>query len=61
MPEHLMGVSEIAELLGLTRQRVHQIRQLEGFPEPTATIAMGPVWLRVDVETWAHETGRLTS
>lgn len=59
MPEHLMGVTEIAQLLGVTRQRVHQLRQLDDFPEPTATLAAGAIWLRADIEAWARETGRL--
>lgn len=59
MSHHLMGVAEIAELLGLTRQRVHQLRQIEGFPEPTSVLAIGPVWESADVERWARETGRL--
>lgn len=59
MPDRLMGVAEIAELLGLTRQRVHQLRQLDDFPEPFTTLAVGAVWDGDVVETWARETGRL--
>lgn len=54
MPSHLMGVAEIAELLNVTRQRVHQLRALDGFPEPTASLAIGDVWLRSDIEAWAQ-------
>lgn len=57
MPDHLMGIAEIAELLGLSRTRVHQIRP--SLPAPYDTLAMGPVWLREDIEGWARETGRL--
>jgi predicted DNA-binding transcriptional regulator AlpA len=56
---HLVGVAEIAEMLGVTRQRVHQLMQLEGFPEPTAELSAGRIWLRTDVEKWARRTGRL--
>lgn len=59
MSEDLMGVTEIAELLGVTRQRVHQLRQLADFPKPTVTLAAGAIWLREDIERWAIETGRL--
>ncbi|WP_223162774.1 helix-turn-helix transcriptional regulator [Nocardioides antri] len=59
MSHHLMGVAEIAELLGVTRQRVHQLRQLDGFPEPTSELAIGLVWESADIERWARETGRL--
>ncbi|WP_028657255.1 helix-turn-helix transcriptional regulator [Nocardioides sp. J54] len=60
MPEHLMGIAEIAELLGVTRARVHQLRQQGALPAPYDSLAMGPVWLRADIETWARETGRIS-
>lgn len=59
MPEHLMGIAEIAGLLGVTRTRVHQLRTGGALPEPYDTLAMGPVWLRADVERWAREAGRI--
>ncbi|MDQ6526863.1 DNA-binding protein [Nocardioides sp. LHD-245] len=59
MPEHLMGVAEVAELLGVTRQRVTQLAKSASFPPPYDTLAMGPVWLKVDIETWARKTGRI--
>lgn len=59
MPEHLMGIAEIAELLGVSRTRIHQIRGEGDLPQPYDTLAMGPVWLRQDIEAWAKEAGRL--
>lgn len=59
MPEHLMGVAEIAELLGVSRQRVTQLAKVGGFPVPYDSLAMGPVWLKADIEKWARETGRI--
>lgn len=56
---HLMGVAEVADFLGVTRQRVHQLRQGEGFPAPAAELKAGPVWESADVERWAREQGRL--
>ena len=53
-----MGIAEIAEHLGVSRTRIHQLRREEALPEPYDTLAMGPVWLRVDIETWARESGR---
>lgn len=53
-----MGITEIAELLGVTRQRAHQLAGSHGFPEPIARLAQGPVWEAAKVETWARETGR---
>ncbi|MFP5255595.1 MAG: hypothetical protein ACLGI8_07065 [Acidimicrobiia bacterium] len=55
----LMGVTEIADLLSVSRQRADQLSRAEGFPEPIGEIAAGRIWERADVERWARETGRL--
>lgn len=56
----LMGTTEIAELLGVSRQRADQLSRTDGFPEPVAEIAAGRIWLREDVEAWADRVGRST-
>jgi len=56
---HLMGLTEIARLLGVSRQRAHQLTRSDGFPAPTVQLASGPVWETKDVEEWARATGRL--
>jgi hypothetical protein len=48
----LYGTSEIADRLGVTRQRAHVITRQKGFPEPYEELIMGSVWLREDVEQW---------
>lgn len=55
----LVGVAEVAALLGVSRQRVSQLAASESFPAPEAQLAAGPVWLRAAVEQWARSTGRL--
>lgn len=57
----LVGVAEVADMLGVTRTRVSQLASVPGFPAPVARLAAGPVWDRKDVEAWAKETGRLSS
>lgn len=60
MPDRLMGLTEIAELLGLSRQGVHQLtKRRSDFPEPFTRLAMGYVWDADQVERWARETGRI--
>ena len=54
VPE-LMGIAEIAALIGRTRQRAWQITTTPGFPEPVQTLTMGKVWRGEDVRTWAAE------
>lgn len=47
----LAGVAEAAEILGVSRQRVAEIRKDHGeFPAPVADLKSGPVWDRVEIE-----------
>jgi prophage regulatory protein len=56
----VVGLSEIAEFLELTRQRVDQLARTDpDFPEPAAIISAGRIWRRADVEKWATKTGRI--
>jgi len=49
----LMGAAEIgARLGGISRERVYQLTQRRNFPEPYQRLAMGFVWLEIDVEAW---------
>ena len=46
---------EIAKLLGVTKQRAHQIAERPGFPSPLAEDAHGRVWSRWEVQRWAKK------
>lgn len=51
----LLGQQQVAELLGVSRQRVGQLlREAPDFPDPVAHIAMRPVWLGADITAWQH-------
>jgi hypothetical protein len=58
----LAGVTEVAHLLGISRQRLHTLRARDDFPAPVATLAAGPVWRRGDLTTfaegWQRKPGR---
>jgi prophage regulatory protein len=54
MTGHLVGLSEIASMLGVTRQRASQlVRDYDDFPPPVAQLASGRVWETAAVEAWA--------
>ena len=55
MSHHLVGLTEIARMLDVSRQRAHQLAQTDGFPRPTAELSSGRVWETVDVEAWIRE------
>lgn len=57
MPK-IVGVYEIAALLGVTRQRVQQLVHKADFPEPCYRMHAGEFWLLADIEAWAKATGR---
>lgn len=53
MNDEVVGVPEIAQLLGVSRQRVYQlIEAYEDFPAPVATLAVGRIWSRAAVAEW---------
>jgi hypothetical protein len=58
----LVGIAELAELVGVTRQRASALARHPGFPQPLAELAAGPVWdLRMVerfVRSWARKPGR---
>lgn len=55
---HLVGVAEIAEMLGVTRQRVHQLTKLDDFPAPEAVLSAGTIWKRTAIEKWMKTKGK---
>lgn len=54
----LVGLAEIRELFGISRQRAYQLTQKEDFPAPAAELRMGNVWRKQDVIDWARGTNR---
>lgn len=52
----LVGVAEVKEMLGVSRQRVHQlIHDHPDFPAEVADLAAGKIWYRSDVQKWAEK------
>lgn len=59
MADDLVSASEVAEILGVSRQRVHQlIRAYDDFPKPEAELAVGRIWRREAVAKWATDHPR---
>jgi hypothetical protein len=61
VPE-LVGISEIAAMLGVVRQRAAQLVQREDFPPPVTHLKSGPVFVKWQVEAfekrWDRRSGR---
>ena len=56
----LVGVPEIAEMIGTVRQYAHRLsREDPRFPKPAVELNRGVrLWKRADIEKWAKATGR---
>lgn len=53
MSADLLGIAEIAELAGVTKQAVSNWRvRYDNFPRPIQTLQSGPVWEREKVNDW---------
>jgi prophage regulatory protein len=54
----LAGRTELAEMLGISRQRARLLTERSDFPEPVARMRRGPIWRIEDLEAWARKVGR---
>jgi hypothetical protein len=58
----MLGTTEVTQVLGVTRQRLHELRASGRFPEPIAELAATPLWIRATVDSflagWSRKPGR---
>jgi predicted DNA-binding transcriptional regulator AlpA len=55
MRHTLMGTKEVAQLLGITRQRVDKISHThDAFPKPIGVLAGGRIWTKGAIVKWAR-------
>jgi predicted DNA-binding transcriptional regulator AlpA len=57
----LVIAADVARLLGVSRQRAHQLSGQPGFARPIGRLGRSLVWRRRDVDAWAMRTGRAIS
>jgi chromosome partitioning protein len=54
----LLGLAEVADLLGVTKQNVANWRsRRDDFPQPIAALKSGPVWSAQAIANWATREG----
>jgi predicted DNA-binding transcriptional regulator AlpA len=58
--EPLVGLAEVAELLGVTKRTATTYSARDDFPKPLQRLAATPVWRRAEVESWAKQVLPLT-
>jgi predicted DNA-binding transcriptional regulator AlpA len=54
LPE-VWGFAEVADFLGVSRQRVLVLVNRPDFPAPIQTLASGRIWLARDVREWERQ------
>lgn len=54
--DDVVGISEIAEILAVTSERVGELSLRADFPLPVTRFPLGRAWHRKDIETWARDT-----
>ncbi len=55
------GVTEVAEVLGVSRQRLSKLRERPDFPDPIGELAQGLVWDLDAVAAWRRSDSRQSS
>lgn len=55
----LVAMHEIAEYVGVSRQRATELTKSPAFPPPTARLKMGSIWRTEEVRAWAEARGRV--
>lgn len=53
-----LGASDVARVLGISRQRVYQLLAGQDFPQPVASPRRGQLWSSDDLRDWAVAHGR---
>ncbi len=52
----ILGLVDVAQLLGVSRQRVNQLASGHpGFPPPAARTSATPIWTRASIETFQRD------
>lgn len=59
--EELVGVKEIAELLGIDRATVASWRHQGRLPNPDYIISNNPVWFTCEIIFWVHHNDYVKS
>lgn len=57
-PPQPVGPHEIAQLLGVSKQRFGQLVTADHFPAPWRELKAGRVWRDSDIVAWARARGR---
>jgi predicted DNA-binding transcriptional regulator AlpA len=58
--EQLVGLAEVADLLGVSKRTASRYANRPDFPDPIGRLRAGPVWRKSDIERWRDDNLPLT-
>lgn len=50
--DDIMGLAEVSEMVGKSKQYIKTYLERGQFPEPVKTLASGPLWIRQQIQEW---------
>lgn len=53
----VVAQAEVSDLLGISKQRLSQLRHRDDFPRPIAELTVGAVWDADEIRAWAEDHG----
>lgn len=54
-PDDILGTSEVAQVLGVSKQRIHALRKDQRFPTPFKHIASTPLWDKREIDSFLKQ------
>lgn len=54
-PDDIIGTSEVASVLGVSKQRIHALRKDHRFPTPFKTLASTPLWDKREIDSFLKQ------
>ena len=57
----LVGIKDVADMLGVSRTRADQLSRRPGFPEPKVRHARVRLWEDKDIKAWMQATRRTST
>ena len=59
LARELIGLAEVAEILGVVKRQAIRFARRPSFPPPVAHVRATRIWLRSEVAAWGREHGRV--
>lgn len=55
MSDQILGLAEMAEHFGVSKQVIHNWRKRGRIPEPAVQLAMSPIWYLDQIKSYSYD------